>query len=254
MKIGVCSGLDDIRFVEKCQYDYLEPPLSALATMDEQQANEAIQRAQQASISCEAFNLFLPGGMKILGADVDEQRLHDYAETAFSRASKLGCEVVVFGSGGSRRLPEALAPSQAWKQMVSACRIFGDVAQKHGITIAIEPLNRKETDLVNTVAEGYDMVCDVAHPAIRLLADSYHMLLENESPDILKKAAPYLVHCHFACGKERLYPTLEDHCGFAEFISALQNSGYNKRVSIEGATKDFAKDTAESIAVFRTLG
>lgn len=112
---------------------------------------------------------------------------------------------------------------------------------------------RNRTDMVNTVAEGLDMVCEVAHPAIRLLADSYHMLLENESLDIFKKAAPYLVHCHFACGKERTFPTLQESRGFKEFITALQDSGYDKRLSIEGATENFIKDATESIAVFRTL-
>lgn len=253
MRIGVCSSLDEIRFVEECRYDYLEPPLSPLATMDEHLAQEEIQRAQHASICCEAFNLFLPADIKILGSNVDEQRLHDYAETAFSRAGQLGCKIVVFGSGGSRRLPDSLSRSQAWKQMAHACKIFGDVAQKHGIAIALEPLNHQETDMVNTVAEGLDMVCEVAHPAIRLLADSYHMLLENESLDIFKKAAPYLVHCHFACGKERTFPTLRESRGFKEFITALQDSGYDKRLSIEGATENLIKDATESIAVFRAL-
>ena len=59
----------------------------------------------------------------------------------------------------------------------------------------VEPLNRFETDILNTARQGVELVKIVAHPAIGLMLDTFHMNMEDDDiPGALRAAGPHLVH------------------------------------------------------------
>jgi sugar phosphate isomerase/epimerase len=62
---------------------------------------------------------------------------------------------------------------KAWEQLADTCLILGREASKYDITIVIEPLNKSETNIINSVAEGYKLAQQVNHPNVKLLADFY---------------------------------------------------------------------------------
>lgn len=211
------------------------------------------QQLPGSGLSCEAFNLLLPAGMTILGPQANLAALEAYAHKAFSRAAKLGAKVAVFGSGGARRLPESTTCEDGWQQMKAACRVLADVGLEYGIQIVIEPLNSGDCDLVHTVSEALQMAKEVDHQNLRILADTYHMLLENESLCILPEAGDMLQHCHIACSTERRFPCKSDLPACQAFVLALKQAGYHNRVSVEGIPVDFAADACSSAEVLRGL-
>lgn len=253
MEIGICAGMELALEAAKAGYDYIELPLYTIAMMPEDEFKEEKSEFEKAGIPCRAFNILLPGGMKILGKDVDRKALEAYAEFACSRAHALYGEMIVFGSGGARRLPNGTTIDAAWEQMKEACRIFGNVAQKYDLKIVLEPLNHEETDLLHTVSDGIRMTEEVSHPSVWLLADYYHMQKEEETVDVLIQAAPYLKHCHIACGAERRFPAKKDLERCREFIGTLRKIGYQGMISVEGLTEHFAEDARESCLLLREL-
>ena len=80
------------------------------------------------------------------------------------------------------------------------------LAEKYGITIAVEPLNRGETNFINSLAEGVEIIEAVKSPRVRLLCDIYHMLKEDESPDEIVKYGKHIVNCHIAEKEKRTPP------------------------------------------------
>lgn len=253
MKIGICVAPEQLELVTSLGYDFLELPLNAIAGMHDDAFDQLKQTLAGLDIPASHFNLFLPQGLPVLGPDVSDTELTMYAEKALSRAASIGGKVAVFGSGGARRLPDGITAEAGREQLKHACLLFADIAAAHGILLVMEPLNHKETDLVNTVSEGFQLVTELSHPALQLLADYFHMYMENESLDILSESAPVLRHCHIAIGKDRHFPAMDDIQEVRGFLNALEDAGYTGAISVEGVPHSFQEDAAESIHLLRLL-
>ena len=80
--------------------------------------------------------------------------------------------------------------ARAFEQYVDLLRQFAPLAEEQGVMIVVEPLNRGECNLINTVREGAEAVRRANHPAVKLLVDLFHMLRNGESPDDLLAVGP----------------------------------------------------------------
>ncbi|MFA6128938.1 MAG: sugar phosphate isomerase/epimerase family protein [Bacteroidales bacterium] len=185
-------------------------------------------------ISC---NGFLPGTLKVTGPEARPDTVLRYAEVAFRRAATVGIRYIVFGSSGARSIPDGFSRDQARTQFIDLLKRMGPVAGKYGITVAIENLQKSETNFINTVGEALSIAREVNHPNIRLLADIFHMMRENEGPEAILEAGDYLVHCHIAELKDRTAPGMAGD-DFRPYFNALKQIGYRGGISIEGSWKN----------------
>ncbi len=197
----------------------------------------------------ECFNSFLPADLKLAGPDRDMERAGDYVEIAAQRVSSLGGQIIVFGSGGARSYPEGFSPDRARTELMEFLNIAGDAAKRHGIQIAIEPLNHKETNLINRVDEALAIAREVDHEAVRVLADFYHFNVEDEPFEHIVEAAEYLIHVHVA-DTHRLYPGSGDF-DFEGLFRTLEEIDYRGRVSIECNFRDFPSEMPKGMEFLR---
>lgn len=254
MKIGICTTIDQIEVMEKMGFDYIEPKLVDIAHMTDNEYQEALVRVNNSDIKCEAFNVLFPGDIRLVGANVDRNGIKTYLMGAFERISGLGARVVVFGSGGARKVPKNYALEEGWGDLVNIARMVGETASQYDIAIAMEPLNRGETNIINSVGEGIRFANEVNHPNIRLLADFYHMRLENEPMNILSETtSDILIHTHIANGQGRYYPLDANEDIYIDFFNQLKAISYEGRLSIEGETEDVKKDGPIALNLLREL-
>jgi sugar phosphate isomerase/epimerase len=234
MKLGVCGGPDIARIASKSGYDYFEMTVGALLKpLEEESAfKESFATIQDIPIPCQAVNVFVPPQLKITGEDSNLNALRRYASTVCQRAEQVGIKIIVFGSGGARQIPAGFPRAKAWEQIVGFCKMLGPIVEDHGITIAIEPLNRAECNVINSVGEGAMLVREIGHPSIRLLADAFHWAKDADSLDELKSNVPLLVHTHIATNPNRLAPGMEPY-DLSPFLSALKDGGYEGGISLE---------------------
>ncbi len=255
MKFGICCAPHALgeparllEIVADAGADYIEWSVGAVMS-SEAEWEKLAATLQNARLKPEAFNAFLPPAQRITGPDVKFDQTLDYASEAMHRCRALGAEVIVLGSGGARRLPEGWAPTRGLDQFETFCRELGPRAAEHQITIAIEPLNATEDNLVNSVAAGAAIVDAVDHPNIRLLADFYHMFHDDEPVENVAKVGSRLVHAHLAdLGRVAPGFAKEGEADFHGFFRALQAAGYDKRCSFEGKTDDLAAQAKAIIA------
>mgnify|MGYP000938892345 CR=1 FL=1 len=252
MRFGICATADQLEQVKQLGYDYGELPLSTTAALSDAEFAALVTQTKQIGLPIEAFNLFFPRHIRLTGPNADLTAAWAYARAALARAEALGGRVVVFGSGGARNVPDGFPLEQAWAQLVELLDGLEPIAADHGITIAIEPLNRLESNIILSVADGLRLAKQVNKPHIQVLADSYHMLRESEDAAILKKAGRRLVHCHTARGLERVYPTEPDE-HLRSFFAGLKRAGYHGRVSVEGKTEHLQADGRAALVVLRAL-
>ena len=196
-------------------------------------------------------NLFLPGTLKVTGPVIDRDAQMAYVTKAFSRLARLGTTIVVFGSGGARRVPDGFNQQEAFAQLVDFGKRIAPEAQKRGITIAIEPLRRQESNIINSAAEGLTLVNAIDHPNFQLMIDFFHLASEKEDPAIVAEAGPRLRHLHTANPQGRVFPLKWEEFDYAPFFARLRAAGYDKRISVEASTKDFASEAPQAIALLR---
>jgi sugar phosphate isomerase/epimerase len=183
-----------------------------------------------------AFNIFIPAELKVVGSEINEAALLEYIEIVLQRISKTNTKLIVWGSGGSRKLPEGFDKSLAFEQFKGIAKKIAPLAQKYNLTIALENLNSTETNFINTVKEALYVVKKVNHPNFRLNVDIYHMLKEGELPIIIRKTKKYIINVEIAEKENRTAPGVVG-TNFRPFLKELAKIGYDKKITIEGRWK-----------------
>jgi D-psicose/D-tagatose/L-ribulose 3-epimerase len=136
-------------------------------------------------------------------------------------------------------------------RLVEALRAVADHAERRGVRLALEPLNRYETSLVNTVEQAMEVVDGVGSPALGVLLDTFHMNIEEKDPaSAVRLAAGHIGHVQ-ACGTDRGTPGA-DQFGWGRFADALAEAAYAGPVCIESFTVHNAS-IARAASIWRPL-
>ncbi len=182
------------------------------------------------------FNIFIPGDLKLVGPTVNETAILEYAEKVIKRISETDTKLIIWGSGGARKLPEGWDRTLATNQFISIGKKVAKIAKKYGIIIALEPLNTTETNFINSVKEALFIVKKVNHPNLRLNVDIYHMLKDNEGPAIIAKTKKYLYHVEIAERDGRTAPGVQG-TDFRPYLEELAKVNFHNTIVIEGRWK-----------------
>jgi D-psicose/D-tagatose/L-ribulose 3-epimerase len=149
---------------------------------------------------------------------------------------------------------DAVAPGEykrQWRTVVKNLKDLCHYAEARGKKICLEPLNRFETDFINTCDQALKMIAAVNSPALKLLLDTFHMNIEEKNQAAaIRKAGKRLGHFH-ACGSDRGTPG-NDHIDWPGIARALKQIGYKNDVVIESFTNDI-KIIARTTAIWRRI-
>ena len=122
--------------------------------------------------------------------------------------------------------------AQAMSWLIEALRECSDAARPHGIRLALEPINRYETTLINNAAQGLELIERVGASNFGLLLDTFHMNIEEPNiQDSIKQTGERIFHFHVA-DSNRWYPGA-GHLDFKSILDALFATGYTGFVSGE---------------------
>jgi sugar phosphate isomerase/epimerase len=251
MKFGVCTTCDASAAAQAAGWDYIEDSVQRLLQgqkPDEQWQGE--QQARQSALPIAAANLLVPASLKITGPAVDAEALRHYMQRVLHRAKQVGMQVLVFGSGGARQIPEGFDRQQARRQILDFLRTSAPIAAQYGVTIVAEPLNRSECNILNSVAEAMEYVREVNHPNFQCLVDSYHFWLEEEPLEHLRQAMASIKHVHVADKDGRVAPGESGTADYRPFFAVLKQGGYNGRISVEASGFNVASDAGPRVLAY----
>lgn len=262
MRFGCClnmaaslpdgTGAEYIEKLAQFGYDYAELPLAEMMQLSDRDFETLRERVAKSGLKCEACNNFFPKTMRLTGSAVNMDEILAYVDKALGRASSMGAQIVVFGSGGAKNVPDGFPMNEAHQQLVRLLRAISPIAEKNGVTVTLEPLRRQECNIVNTFREGCLLSKAAACKNVKVLVDFYHLREENEPVEhILADGREYLRHTHFARPDGRIYPANINEYDYKPFIGALKAVGYEGRVSCEAYSKDFEHDARAALKFFR---
>jgi len=250
--LGACSSADKWESLKKAGADYVEEGVGKLLKPNapDAEVEKVLADLKAKNIPVPVCNGFLPGDLKLVGPEARHDAVVEYATKAFQRAKEVGIGIIVLGSGGARKVPDGFDRAKAEEQFVAVLKRLGAAADPFGVTVAMESLNRSETNFGNTLRDCLGYIKAANHPRIKLVADFYHMMRENEGPEVIVDAGSRVVHVHVAEKAERTPPgTAGDD--FKPYLAALKKVGFSGRMSLECRWKDFNAQVGPALAAFK---
>jgi sugar phosphate isomerase/epimerase len=242
---GWCLPIEHAEELKKIGYDYIECTVAPLLTMDDEAFKKALPLYVNSPLPVKAWNVLFPGSIKVVGPEVEEEVVKKYVARAVEMMTQVGSSIFVFGSGRSRSIPDGWERARAEEQILSLLHIIAGELKGTSLTLAIEPLNTKESNIITSVSEGVYYAKQLNNPAIRVLADFYHMDEESEPLETIVANKDWLSHIHVA-DTGRLAPGTGKY-PYASFVKQLKAAGYDGMVSAECTLKNQATELPASL-------
>ena len=267
MRYGNCvsyKDIESIKILKQIGFDYIETALSSFYYAEESEISDFLHFLDKTGIKCEAVNVLFPGDITLTGENADHEKVRTYVNEIFEKTKNIKFKRVVFGSGGARKVPDGFPKEKAVGQIIEVINnyLLPD-AEKYEFTLAIEELNRGETNIINTLEEAEYIAGEINNPRVKIVADLYHIALETPDLTVLSKltAKNLIAHCHIANPYDsRYYPQSSDTPDainlYKSFFGILKSTGYNDRISIEGGLRnppDFYIESKNSLEFMKSL-
>jgi D-psicose/D-tagatose/L-ribulose 3-epimerase len=237
--------------VKSMGFDILEIACENPGLLDIQPIKKEVQQNQLSAIICGVFG----PDRNICSSDPEiRENARRYILWLIDSAAQLGSPVIcgpMYSSVGKDHLEDSEARKREWDRAVSGIREMADYAGEKDIRIALEPLNRFETDMINTVSQGLNFIHDVGRENVGFHLDTFHMHLEEKSSaDAIRLAGDKIYYFH-ACENDRGVPgTGQVH--WQEIAQALMGVNYQGPVVIESFTSD-VKEIARAVNIWREI-
>jgi len=252
MRFGYCIDVSSIltgdpifEAVRAAGFDYIETQLTRLLNLPRSQYEEVIARLAQAGLPCRAAMMIFPYGMPLIGEDRDLAAIEEHAKKTIAIAADLGCETLVFGHGGTRRVPESMTYETTQQRLTDVLQILDRLAAPHSLKIAVEPLC--DTDMLVSYPEAAALAARCGD-TVGALFDLYHGAALGQSPADITLAPEKLFHLHIACPGSRTVPLEgDDQSPYQAFAAAAKLTGYDNKLSVEAGIPEGA-DPALAIA------
>lgn len=233
--------------IKEMGYASVELPVFATDAL----AIPAVQRALQAQELACTVSTALPADVNL----IDPARRAagvTYLQQIITVAAKVGATVVcgpLAAQVGERR---GRGYTQAeWDSCVTGLQAAGKIAADHGVVLALEPLNRFETFVVNTVADGVRLVTEVDQPAVGLLLDTFHMHIEEKSSAAaIRHAGRHIKHFHASENDRGTVGT--GQVAWPAVFGALRDIDYQGQIVVESFGHAIA-ELAGAACVWRPL-
>jgi D-psicose/D-tagatose/L-ribulose 3-epimerase len=245
------ATLSLIDHAHRIGFDMIEICVEDPATIDVETIKPRLDATGMRATVCGVF-----GPNRDLSSEKVErqQAAFGYLTRCIEIAIALGSNVVLgpmYACVGNAQLLDKAARTRQWRRAVDNLQKVADFAAPHGVRLALEPLNRFETDLVNTAEQGLAMIEDIGRENVGLLLDTFHMNIEERDiPATLRRAGKHIFELH-ACANDRGTPG-RDHLPWPDIAAALRDGGYEGPVVIEAFTPAI-QEIARAVSIWRPL-
>ena len=216
--------------IKRRGFDGIEVPIFSPADFC---ASDIRRGVEQNALECTACSV-IPRGLSI-GSDDDSvrQKAIAHIETCVKMVADAGAKILA----GPLYTPVGYLPGRRrtadeWKWAVDSFQSLGPVLERHGVMIAIEPLNRFETYFLNTAADAAALCDEINHPNVGVLFDTFHANVEEKSiGQAYRTIGRHLKHVH-TCENDRGTPG-SGHVEWTEVFGALRDMRYDGWLTIE---------------------
>ena len=237
-------------------FDYTEIGASMLCSLTEEEVEELAKANAERSLGLYAANSLIPPDLELSNPNADREKQTAYIHKMAERLERFGIKYAVLGSGGARSIPEGVSMEEGRKALYRFMNECIDYTAPKGITVVIEPLRRRESNIFVTVPECAEVVREFNREGLQLLCDSFHMSQENTPVDAVYDEVELIKHCHMSEAPDRTCPgviTTGDPEYNKQFAACLNKVGFTGGVSAECSFSDFKTDVPAIYAYMKKI-
>ncbi|NVK48448.1 MAG: sugar phosphate isomerase/epimerase [Cyclobacteriaceae bacterium] len=232
-------------------YDAVEIPIEDPALIDLKLVKDALETNGLKPVICGAFG---PTRDFTHEDPAFHQTCFDYLDSCFEIAAELGAGFVagpMYSAVGKARLISAEQRKVEWELAVQNLRKVCNRAGEFGLEIALETLNRFETDLINTAEELMQLIEDINEPQAKALLDGFHVSIEEPSiEEAIRLVGDKLIHVQVSENYRGTPGTGQTN--WAAWKRGLEGIGYTGTISIESFTPN-VKELAGAVCIWKPL-
>lgn len=226
------SDIPLFKKLKKWGFDAVEIAIEDATHVNIKELKDALEANE---LRCCAVSGAFGPGRDLRGTVIEQNNSLAYLLSLIDIASEIQCPLVVGPLCSRVGRAEATEPDEYTTQWETVCghlKTIGEYSQRSNVKIAIEPLNRYETDFLNSCAQAMALIHDADHSSLGILLDTYHMNIEEKYPEkAILLAGDKLLHFH-ASGCDRGQPG-RDNINWAGIAKSLQTINYRGSVVIE---------------------
>lgn len=237
--------------VKSMGFDILEVSIENPDLIDVKAVKEILKENQLEGIVCGAFG----PNRNICSSDPKiRENAQAYILWLIDAAAQLDSGTIcgpMYSSVGKDHLEDPNERQEEWQMAVSGIKEMAVYGAKKGVKLAMEPLNRFETDMINVVSQGLKFIEETGMENVGLHLDTFHMHLEEkDSAEAIRKADKKIFHFH-ACENDRGVPGT-GQVRWNEIATALKDINYQGPVVIESFTNQ-VKEIARAVCIWREI-
>ena len=237
--------------IKEMGFDVVEIPIEDPDLIDIKKVRAALDAYDLGVVICGAFGV----SRDLTHDDPQYQKISlGYIDSCLNICQQLGARFFsgpMYSAVGKSRQVNTEQRKLEWDRAVINLRKVCGMAEDRGLEIALEPLNRFESDLINTAEDVVRLINDINHKAAKILLDGFHMNIEE--PDVekaIKLAADKLIH--FQVSENYRGTPGTGQTRWDDYYRALHSINYQGIVSIESFTPD-NKELAGAVHIWRKL-
>jgi sugar phosphate isomerase/epimerase len=258
-KLGMFGSTKDIEAVSVAGYDCIEMQVNEIVKLDEAGFIEACKRLNDSAIVCEVLDNPVPLDQVIADESFDFDFYKNYLKIGAERASQMGVKYYIFGNGKTRSLPTSGDIEKAKQKNLLFMRMLADITAKQGITILLEPLAPRVSNVIQSIAEALDYAKLSERPNIGTFLDYRWFLAMNHPVQDIEKYGHHIRHVHMDNPltefPRRLIPRVDDGHDYSPFFKALKSIHYDGIISIEANTfSNYEQDLQDGLSFFKNFG
>lgn len=237
--------------IKSMGFDVVEIPVEDPEVIDGQKVKEALDEHGLEAVVCGAFG---PGRDFTNEDPAIHKDCFDYMDALMDLCQEWDTDFVagpMYSAVGKARLVPPDQKKKEWELAVKNLREVAERAADKGLELAIEPLNRFESDLINTTEDAARLVKDINHPAAKIMVDGFHMSIEEKNlEEAIKTAGDDLIHVQTSENFRGTPGT--GQTDWDSFRRGLKAVDYDRIVTIESFTSD-NQELADAVCIWRPL-
>ena len=191
------ENVEYFKMIREMGFDSVEIPLENVGDFD---YGKTLQALRDSGLVCCSVCGFFNRGRDLRGNREEQETAKSYIRSCIDACSVLECELLVgpfYSSIGRARMEPEGARREQWHTVVENLKGLCSYADKRGVYLALEPMNRCATDFMNTCQQAKRMIEDVGSDRLKIHLDTFHMNIEEKSaPMAILDAGEDLFHLH----------------------------------------------------------
>lgn len=259
MRLSCFGYIKDLDDIARAGYDCAELHIREIMGFDEGGFRSALGTLKSCGIPAEVYDNPIPLDSRVSDPSFDLAYYRDFLRKASDRCAEMGARYFVFGNGKARSLPTEGDIAGAAEKFDEFFTMLLDITAEYNITVLIEPLGRKLSNIVNSLPEAVGFIKRFGRPNLKTFIDFRYLVELGRPLSDLPDYELYIKHVHIdnptTVFPERVVPRLDDGFDYTPFLKALKSIAYKEIVSVEASVfKDFKTEIKDCLRFFEAHG